>query len=138
MSMSAGKLRHRIAGADMPFLEVFDFAEQVEAREAAGRRMTETLCEAYGIKPEIVTCYFVGFSANAYVHAGKKSEKLEDKRIFIKVHAFARSVDLRRVAARTMTEAAAAAYGVPASAIAIYFFDRSAEDVAHGGILASD
>jgi hypothetical protein len=133
-----GDMRHREAGADMPFLEVFDFAEQVEAREAAGRGMTEALCEAYGIKPDIVTCYFVGFSAEAYVNAGKIPDRSEDKRIFIKVHAFARSIDLRRVAARSMTDAAAAAYGVPASAIAIYFFDRAAEDVAHSGILASD
>jgi hypothetical protein len=131
-------MRHRAAGADMPFLEVFDAAEEPEKRQAAGRGMTDALCEAYGIKPDIVTCYFVGFGPNAYLHAGKIPETSAEKRIFIKVHAFARSVDLRRVAARTMTDAAAAAYGVQTSTIAIYFFDRAEEDVAHNGILACD
>ena len=122
----------------MPFLEIFDFTDEPEKREAAGHSMTEALCCAYGIKPDIVTCYFLSFGQQAYMHAGKSSRARAEKRIFVKVHAFQRSLDLRRKAARAMTDAAALAYGVDASTVAIYFFDRATEDVAHNGILACD
>ena len=122
----------------MPFLEIFDFTDEPEKREAAGRSMTEALCEAYGIKPDIVTCYFLSFGYQAYMHAGKFPGTPAEKRIFVKVHAFQRSLGLRRRAARVMTDAAALAYGVDAATVAIYFFDHATENVAHNGILACD
>lgn len=122
----------------MPFLEIFDFASEPEMREAAGRSMTNALCEIYEIKPDIVTCYFVAFGPLAYMHGGQFSEESVGKRVFIKVHAFPRSVDLKRQAARSMTDAAARAYRVPAANVAIYFLDRAKEDVSHNGILACD
>ncbi|TKT69728.1 4-oxalocrotonate tautomerase [Aquamicrobium sp. LC103] len=58
------------------------------------------------------------------------------KRIFVKVHAFRRSVDLRRTAARLLTDAFVAAYDVPPKSVVIYFFDREPDEAAHAGALA--
>ncbi len=59
----------------------------------------------------------------------------EARRIFVKLHAIARTADLRRMAAEAVTRAAAQAYGVPEQAIVIYFFERAVSEIAHGGVL---
>jgi len=120
----------------MPFLEVFDFEATPDTRRIAAERMTKSLCEAYGIEPDIVSAYFFGIGEDGYAHRGIHGQSSEIKRIFVKVHAFRRSIDARRKAARMLTDAFSSAYDVPEKAVAIYFFDREPDEVAHAGILA--
>jgi phenylpyruvate tautomerase PptA (4-oxalocrotonate tautomerase family) len=121
----------------MPFIEItgFDQKEPVRRQLAAG--VTRALAAAFGIDEEIVTVYFHPVDAAHYAHAGALAPP-GPERTFIKVHAFARDVERKRAAARHMCEAAAATLQVPPKNVVIYFFDRPAHDVAHGGVLASD
>ena len=50
------------------------------------------------------------------------------------------SLSLSAVAlsALALTAPLAEAYGVPAATLAVYFFDRSRDEVAHGGQLSCD
>jgi phenylpyruvate tautomerase PptA (4-oxalocrotonate tautomerase family) len=120
----------------MPFLEIFDFEATPEERCEATELMTDSLCEAYDIAPEIVSAYFFDIDETSYAHRRTYGYSAEIKRIFVKVHAFRRPIELRRKAARMLTDALVAAYGVPDKAIAIYFFDRDPDEVSHAGLLA--
>lgn len=123
----------------MPFLEVNDFpgphGGAPAGRAEAARRMTEALAESWRIDPAIISCYFQLFPADAYAHAGTMPAPEDARRVFIKLHAIARTADLRRAAAQAVTRAAADAYGLPEQAIVIYFFERAVSEIAHGGIL---
>jgi phenylpyruvate tautomerase PptA (4-oxalocrotonate tautomerase family) len=121
----------------MPFIEILGPELAPVPRRAAARGMTQGLTEAFGIAAEIVTIYFQPVLAGHYVHAGTPLAG-EAMRVFIKVHAFPREVAKKRRAAAAMTQAYAQATGVDAKSIAIYFLERAAEDVAHGGELACD
>lgn len=122
----------------MPFLEVFDFDAAPETRRIAAREMTRSLCEAYGIDPDIVSAYFFDIAEDSYAHRGIYGQSSEIKRIFVKVHAFRRPVEARRKAARMLTDAFVAAYGVPEKAVVVYFFDRTPDEVSHAGVLADE
>jgi len=121
----------------MPFLEVFDFDATPDVRRTAAERMTTSLCEAYDIAPDIVCIYFFGITDDSYAHGARYGQSAQTKRLFIKVHAFARTVQLRGQAARMLTDAVVQAYGVARDAVAIYFFDRARNEAAHAGVLAS-
>lgn len=120
----------------MPFLEIFDFEATPDTRRNATKLMTQSLCEAYGITPDIISAYFFDIDENSYAHGGIHGYSTDIKRIFVKVHAFRRSVEHRRTAARMLTDAFVAAYGVPEKSVAIYFLDRDPGEVSHAGILA--
>ncbi|MCF3642763.1 hypothetical protein LXM94_22615 [Rhizobium sp. TRM95111] len=120
----------------MPFLEIFDFEAAPETRRNATELMTKSLCEAYGIPSEIVSAYFFAIDENGYSHNGIHGQSNEVKRIFVKVHAYRRPVEIRRKAARLLTDAFAASYGVPEKSVVIYFFDRDPDEVSHAGSLA--
>jgi phenylpyruvate tautomerase PptA (4-oxalocrotonate tautomerase family) len=122
----------------MPFFEVFDFAGTPDRRGKATRLMTKALEEAYGIGPEIISAYFIDVSQNSYGHEGAFPADPDNQRIFVKVHAFRRPDNLRRIAARTLTDAVAEAYEAPPKNVAVYFFDRDPDQVSHAGLLASD
>jgi phenylpyruvate tautomerase PptA (4-oxalocrotonate tautomerase family) len=122
----------------MPFLEVADFAPRPEARRQATSAATSALCEAYGIAAEIVTVYFAAHNELSYGHAGVFGVADEMPRLFVKVHAFARSIERRRVATSALTQAFADAYGLPPTQVAIYFFDRPETHAAHAGVLVCD
>jgi phenylpyruvate tautomerase PptA (4-oxalocrotonate tautomerase family) len=122
----------------MPFFEIFDFRATPAQRKAATELLTAALCEAYAIKPDIISAYFIDVGDRSYGHEGFFDEEATENRVFIKVHAFRRPDQLRRVAARMLTQAVAAAYGTPTKAVAVYFFDRDPDQVAHDGVLASD
>lgn len=117
----------------MPFIEVTDSGPALEIRALATRTMTDGLCQAFSIKPEIVTCYYNSAPDYSYGHAGNHGKDAENFRIFIKVHAFARDTLAKGQAARLITDAVAAAYGAAQGDIIVYFFDRSPEDAFHGG-----
>lgn len=117
----------------MPFIEITDADPGPQIREKATQTMTEGLCQAYSIKPDIVTCYYFSASDYSYGHAGKYGVNAENFRIFIKLHAFPRDADAKRVAAKLITEAVCAAYGAASSDVVIYFMDIPPQDAFHGG-----
>ncbi|MGO4852320.1 tautomerase family protein [Phaeovulum sp. W22_SRMD_FR3] len=121
----------------MPFIEVIDPASAQQIREVATERMTHALCRAYGIKPEIVTCYYFSAPNYSYGHAGKHGENAEKFRIFIKVHAFPRAQNLKERAASDITDAVSDAYGVDAKSVVLYFFDTQQSDAFHAGVAAT-
>jgi len=118
----------------MPFIEVTDSGPGPEIRELATRSMTDGLCQAFAIKPEIVTCYYNSTPYYSYGHAGKHGKKAEIFRIFIKVHAFPRDASVKAEAARLITGAVVEAYGAAPKNVIIYFMDRAPEDAFHAGI----
>ena len=118
----------------MPFIEITDSAPEQGIRAAATRGMTDSLCQAFAIKPEIVTCYYNSSPDYSYGHAGKHGKLAEKFRIFIKVHAFPRDSEAKATAARLMTDAVAAAYETDPTSIVIYFIDRAPQDVFHAGM----
>ena len=117
----------------MPFIEVIDHSASQEIRALATRNMTNGLCQAFKIKPEIVTCYYFSASNYSYGHAGKYGEDAEEFRIFVKVHAFPRPQEAKAAGARAITEAVESAYGINPKKIIVYFFDRPPSDAFHGG-----
>lgn len=118
----------------MPFIEITDSGPDRETREIATRTMTDGLCRAFSIKPEIVTCYYNSAPNYSYGHAGKYSDNAEIFRIFIKIHAFPRDATAKGSAAQLITASVMGAYGVDAKNVIIYFMDRLPEDAFHGGL----
>lgn len=118
----------------MPFIEITDSGPEQQIRAEATRGMTDGLCQAFAIKPEIVTCYYNSAPDYSYGHAGKHGKDAENFRIFIKVHAFPRDAEAKAVAARLMTDAVTAAYGAEPKNIILYFIDRAPQDAFHAGL----
>ena len=121
----------------MPFIEITGVAHEEEQRRRLSARLTESLAGAFGVSRDIVTIYFVPVAPGEYAHAGVLAPPGEI-RSFLKVHAFRRDVALRRRAAQAMTEAFVEVTKADPKNVAIYFFDRDPQEVAHGGILACD
>jgi len=118
----------------MPFIEVTDSGPSPEIRELATRSMTDGLCQAFAIKPEIVTCYYSSAPDYSYGHAGKHGKTAKIFRIFIKIHAFPRDAEAKGEAAGLITSAVAEAYGADAKNVIIYFMDRLPQDAFHAGL----
>ena len=121
----------------MPFLDITVLEHTREQRGELSRRLTEALTLVWAIDPEIVTLYFQVLRDDDCAHAGVLVPARQ-ARVFIKVHAFARSVAMKRVAADAMTRALVEVLQLPLKAVAIYFLDRAHDEVAHGGLLALD
>jgi phenylpyruvate tautomerase PptA (4-oxalocrotonate tautomerase family) len=119
----------------MPFLEILAPVVPGPTRAAIARAATDAVCTALAVGAETVTLYFLDIEGQAYAHAGAMGGP---QRIFIKLHAYRRDVAARRRAAAGLTSPLAALYGVPEEAIALYFFDRALDEVAHGGRLSCD
>ncbi|MDT1062200.1 hypothetical protein RM190_10045 [Paracoccus sp. CPCC 101403] len=117
----------------MPFIEVTDSGPPHEIRQRATGTMTDGLCRAFAIKPEIVTCYYNSAPDYSYGHAGKHGKNAETFRIFIKIHAFPRDAPAKGEAARLITAAVTEAYGTDAKNVIVYFIDRAPEDAFHAG-----
>ncbi|MBT9386630.1 tautomerase family protein [Pseudooceanicola sp. CBS1P-1] len=121
----------------MPFIEIIDRDATEEIRELATEGMTEGLCEAFGIAPEIVTCYYFSSPNYSYGHAGKYGDKAEIFRTFIKIHAFPRPQEVKAAAARALTSAVVDAYGVSPKSVVVYFCDRDPGDAFHAGVASA-
>ncbi len=122
----------------MPFVEVHDFDVPPEQRRRATQSITGALSAAFAITDAITSVYFCDHGGERYGHAGIFPAPPEDRRVFVKVHAFRRDAAKRRDAARGITDGLSVAYALPVERIAVYFLDRASDEVAHGGILASD
>jgi len=122
----------------MPYLEVFAPAASDETKARFAREATQAVIEAFAVKPETVTLYFLDIPVSAYAHAGQFGAQAGRFRIFLKVHAYRRGVDERRAAAKGLTQALCDAYGAEGRDIGVYFLDRERDEVAHDFHLASD
>ncbi|MEI4472899.1 tautomerase family protein [Frigidibacter sp. MR17.24] len=121
----------------MPFIEVIDRDASQETRALATRSMTDGLCAAFAIKPEIVTCYYFSAPDYSYGHAGKHGADAENFRIFVKVHAFPRPQEAKAAAARSITDGVVAAYGATPKDVIVYFLDRDPSDAFHAGLASA-
>jgi len=123
----------------MPFVHVLSPAG---ASSAQKRRLiagiTDALCEAYDITPDIVTIYVAGVAPEDYGHGGRQGGEAGLCRPFVQVHALARPIEKRRLCVQKLTDAVAAALDLPPSVPAVYLFDSPSDHIAHGGILACD
>jgi len=113
-------------------IEVLAPGDIRDRASAAAPDMCGALASAWGISEQIVTVYIPSVPVDGYVQAGQPDGT--PRRLFIKLHAFRRSKAARRSAAKAITDALVST-GVPAADIIVYFLDRSADEVAHGGVL---
>lgn len=118
----------------MPFIEIIDRDATHEIREVATHNMTQALCDAFEIAPEIVTCYYYSAPHYSYGHAAKYGDSAEKFRIFVKIHAFRRPQKAKNDAALAVTAAVVGSYGVTADQVVIYFMDRHPSDAFHAGL----
>jgi phenylpyruvate tautomerase PptA (4-oxalocrotonate tautomerase family) len=122
----------------MPFIEILAPPIPAERRQEVATAVTDGICRSFSVGPETVTLYFLDIPPDAYAHAGTMGALPEEQRIFVKVHAYRRGTAERRAAAAAVTAPLAAIYGMQAAALAVYFFDRAKDEVAHAGLLSSD
>ncbi len=120
----------------MPFVEILAPPRGPRVRAATARAVTDAVVTGFEAAPETVTIYTLGISPGDYAHAGETGDAGQGQRIFVKIHAFRRSVAQRAAVAASVTGAVATAYGVGADLVAVYFLDRAPDEVAHGGRLA--
>ncbi|WP_043829394.1 hypothetical protein [Muricoccus aerilatus] len=122
----------------MPYIEILAPPLPVERRQQVATAVTDGICRSFSVGPETVTLYFLDIAPSAYAHAGMMGPATGEQRIFVKVHAYRRSIPARREAAAALTAPLATLYGTTAKALAVYFFDRAKDEVAHAGFLSSD
>ena len=122
----------------MPFIMVHSFTRDEECKRALVKGVTEATCSAYAVVPGTVTVYIQEYGEGDYGHAGELGRAAPEHRSFIQVHALPRSVDMKRVLVRGITDAVVSAYDVPPKNVVVYVFDSEKHDCAHGGILLSD
>lgn len=121
----------------MPFIEITDAGNSNKIRKIATRSITEALCEAYEISPEIVTCYYQAAPKDSYGHAGNFGNDAEYFRIFVKLHAFPRPQQAKEKAAKLITEALSRTYDTDPKHVALYFMDRNPSDAFHAGLASA-
>ncbi len=122
----------------MPYVELLAPPLPAGRRQQVATAVTDGICRAFSVGPETVTLFFLDIAPEAYAHAGLMGALPQEQRILVKVHAYRRSIPERRAAAAALTAPLAALYGAPVAALAVYFFDRAKDEVAHAGLLSSD
>ena len=123
----------------MPYVEVIAPPSGAVRRAAFVRASTDALTTLFGVSAQTVTVYFVPVPTDGYGHDGElRHYDGPHARVLIKVHAYRRGVDIKRQAAAALTDAFAAASGAHPERIAVYFFDRAHDEVAHAGRLSCD
>jgi phenylpyruvate tautomerase PptA (4-oxalocrotonate tautomerase family) len=122
----------------MPYVEILaPRASEPHKRVAVGV-VTDGIVASFGVAPSTVTIYFVPIDAADYAHEGTLGYGTAGARVFVKVHAYRRSLAERRAAAIALTRALAACFDTPGHNVAVYFLDRERDEVAHDGQMASD
>jgi len=122
----------------MPYVEILaPRASGPRKRELAGE-MTRVIAGAFGVTASTVTIYFLPIDCDDYAHEGVLGDPEAGMRVFVKVHAYRRSLQERRAVAEAVTPAIAACFAVSTRDVAVYFMDRERDEVAHDGHMASD
>lgn len=122
----------------MPFIQVFDFDDQRGARRGFVGEATEAIASRLQVDMSSITFYFSNLAAQDYGQSGYHAERVPYRRLFVHFHSYARPDDSKREIASALTRIIAQRYATPAEHVAIYFFDRLKNEVAHGGTLACD
>ena len=122
----------------MPFIEVYDFADQATRRPEAARLITDILGRHANAPASTVVIYFLPRTAETYAYGGPMGDDAERRRLFIKAHLLPRSPDVRRATAKALCEALSSLYAMPLEHTAVYFLERQTDEIAHGGVLESD
>jgi phenylpyruvate tautomerase PptA (4-oxalocrotonate tautomerase family) len=122
----------------MPYVEILSPPAPSDVKAHLARAITDGLTSAFDVGPQTVTLFFLPIISSDYAHAGEPGAQGGRQRILLKVHAFRRGTSARRAAATALTKAVCAAYGAEGADIAVYFFDREKDEVAHDSRLASD
>lgn len=122
----------------MPFVEVLAPPSDPAAKTAAARALTDAIVQGFGVGPETVSIYILPVGTADYVHAGESAQAGLPQRVFVKVHAYRRNADKRRAVVAAAARPMAEAFGVGLADVAIYFLERSPDEIAHGDKLASD
>jgi phenylpyruvate tautomerase PptA (4-oxalocrotonate tautomerase family) len=122
----------------MPFVEILAPATSASVKQSAIHGITQGIMSAFAVGADTVTVFFVSVAPGDYAHAGSLGANGRGQRVLVKLHAFRRTLQQRRAAAEAVTAAVATAYAMPAEDIAVYFFDRGPDEVAHAGRMACD
>lgn len=122
----------------MPFLEIHAVERTPAQRRQAALAVTDAVVRAFGVVPAAVDIYFLLQPAEFYARGGVLPAPEDQRRTFVKVHAFERGLDRRRDAARLITAALAGSFDIDPDTIAVYFLQQARDEVAHGGVLAVD
>lgn len=122
----------------MPFVEILAPPSGAAAKIAASRALTDAIVQGFGVGPETVSIYVLPVGPADYVHAGEPAQQGVAQRVFVKIHAYRRDAEKRRAVVAAAAKPMAEAFGVGLADVAIYFLERSPDEVAHGDTLASD
>jgi phenylpyruvate tautomerase PptA (4-oxalocrotonate tautomerase family) len=122
----------------MPYVEIIAPPVSSDIKSKLARAITDGLTSAFDIGPQTVTLFFLPIISSDYAHAGELGAHNRSQRILLKLHAYRRSTAARRAAAAALTDAVCTAYGADGADVAVYFFDREKDEVAHDSKLASD
>jgi phenylpyruvate tautomerase PptA (4-oxalocrotonate tautomerase family) len=122
----------------MPYVEILAPPIPADRRQKVAIVVTDGICRAFSVGPETVTIYFLDVAPGAYAHAGLMGGLPEEQRVLVKVHAYRRSIAERRCAAAAVSAPLAEIYNTTPRTLAVYFFDRAKDEVAHAGLLSSD
>jgi phenylpyruvate tautomerase PptA (4-oxalocrotonate tautomerase family) len=122
----------------MPYVEILAPRAAESRKRAAVGAVTDGIVESFGVAPSTVTIYFLPIDAGDYAHEGTLGYGTAGARVFVKVHAYRRSLAERRAVAMAVTRALATCFDTPGQNVAVYFLDRERDEVAHDGHMASD
>lgn len=122
----------------MPYIEILAPSASDAHKRVAVKAITKSIRDGFSVELSTVTIYFAPIAAGDYAHAGSLGVPGTAPRVFVKVHAYRRSLAERRAVAVAMTPAIAECFGTAIGNVAIYFIDREREEVAHGGHMVCD
>ncbi|MDB5819773.1 MAG: hypothetical protein JWQ11_3413 [Rhizobacter sp.] len=122
----------------MPYLEILAPTATSAAKRVLAKAATDAVVRGFNVMPSTVTLYFVPFATDDYAHEGVLGAPASNARVFVKVHAYRRSVEERRAVAAALTPALATCFDTTPQQVAVYFLDREQDEVAHEGHMASD
>jgi phenylpyruvate tautomerase PptA (4-oxalocrotonate tautomerase family) len=121
----------------MPFVEIAGIEAEDEALAQIARGVTDAVVDTLSVPRDTVTIYFASFDRRRYAHGGSIAAAAR-RRIFVKLNILMRSLPVRRNAAAAVCAAIAGPINYDPRNIAIYFNERSADEVSHAGVLECD
>ncbi len=122
----------------MPFLLVHSLPIPSEQKKILIKELTEAICFAYEIKPDIVTIYILEFTNENYGHGGLVGLEGQEKRVFIQVHAFERSLEKKRSLVKHIAETVSGVFGISIEDVAVYILESEKQNVSEGDVLYAD
>ena len=122
----------------MPFLLVHSLPIYSEQKKILIKELTEAICFAYEIKPDIVTIYISEFANENYGHGGHTGLEGIEKRVFIQVHAFERSLEKKRSLVKHIAQTVSGVIGISITDVAVYILESEQQNASQGDVLFVD